>query len=449
MPLTGVVQVQVNELKLGMFVSQLDRPWLETPFLLQGFMIDSVDDIEEIKKHCDYVYVDIVKGKRPANFNPSMVVQLAKGEEIGFAGKTRAVSHSSQPGKQRLSGLFTEGRSPATQHALEAMFPHRKLKVYQDGLPASEELATAKKIIREFNINLVDLVDEVRAKNAFDIERVKVAVDPMVDSVIRNPDACMWLARLKNKDSYTYKHSLGAAIWAVALGRQIGLPKVDLKNLAVGSMLCDVGKLRLPDGLLNKQGRLSKGEFTMVKSHVELGLEALKESRGINRQILDIVANHHERFNGKGYPNKLKGAKIPVMSRIAAIADCYDAMTSERVYAAAISPSLAVRKLYEWRDEDFQSELVEEFIQAVGLYPAGTLVELSNGSVGIVVSESRTRRLRPKLLLLLDQSKQQLDEIAELDLMDTADEADPEASLYIVKSLSPGTYGIDPESIYY
>lgn len=435
MPVTGVIQLNVEDLKLGMFVSQLDRPWLETPFLLQGFLIESVEDIEEIKKHCEYVYIDIVKGKAPVNYNP------------------RAVIHSNKPAPKakdkQVAGLLSLTRTPETQRALEAMFPHRKLKHYQDETSAEEELKTAKKIFKEFNASVVDLVSEVRTRNTFDIERVKVAVDPMVDSIMRNPDACMWLARLKNKDSYTYKHSLGASVWAVALGRQIGLPKIDLKSLAVGSMLCDVGKLRLPDGLLNKQGRLSKGEFTMVKSHVELGLDALKESPGVNKQILEIVAYHHERFNGNGYPHKLKGNKIPVLARIAAISDCYDAMTSERVYAAAISPSLAVRKLYEWRDQDFQSELVEEFIQAVGLYPAGTLVELSDGSVGIVISESRTRRLKPKLLLLLDSKKQQLDEIEELDLQAVAENEQEDEPLFIVNSLSPGSYGIDPESIYY
>lgn len=439
MPVENVVQVAVDDLEAGMFVSQLDRPWLETPFLLQGFLIESMDDIEEIKKHCDYVYIDIVRGASPKNYNPRAVI---------FGGNKKDSSGQPEQGKQD-AGIFSIKRTPATQRALDNMFPHRELRHYQDQTTVEAELKTARKLFREFNASIVDLVSQVRTKNSFDIERIKIAVDPMVDSIMRNPDACMWLARLKNKDSYTYKHSLGVSVWAVALGRQIGLPKIDLKHLAVGAMLCDVGKLKLPDGLLNKQGKLSKGEFTMLKSHVELGMSALKDSPGINKQILDIVAYHHERFNGNGYPHKLKGTKIPVLSRIAAIADCYDAMTSERVYAAAISPSLAVRKLYEWRDQDFQSELVEEFIQAVGLYPAGTLVELSDGSVGIVISESRTRRLKPKLLLLLDSKKQQLDEIEELDLQAVAENEQEDEPLFIVNSLSPGSYGIDPESIYY
>ncbi|MCG8673657.1 MAG: HD-GYP domain-containing protein [Pseudomonadales bacterium] len=444
----GVVQVPVNQLKLGMYVSQLDRPWLETPFLLQGFMIHSVEDIDELRKHCTYVYVDIVKGKAPSNCNPSQIMVSAK--ETKAIPPAKPVTKKSQPSTAaRKDGIFGVTRTPETQQALEEMFPHRTLKVYEDKAPVKEELQQAKKVYKDFSVSVVDLVEQAKSSNTFDVERVKSAVDPMVESIMRNPDACMWLARLKNKDSYTYKHSMGASVWAVALGRQIGLPKVDLKNLAIGTMLCDVGKLKLPAGLLNKESRLSKGEFTMVKSHVELGLESLRQSSGLNNQILDIVAYHHERFNGTGYPKKLKGVKIPVLARIAAIADCYDAMTSERPYASAISPSLAVRKLYEWRDEDFQSELIEEFIQAVGLYPAGTLVELSNGAVGIVVSESRTRRLRPTILLLLDRDKNPLEDIEELNLMRAEADDTTGEPLYIMTSLSPGSYDIDPESIYF
>lgn len=452
MPITGVVKVPINELKIGMFVSQLDRPWLETPFLLQGFMIDTVEDIDELRKHCKYVYVDIIKGRAPANFNPKSVIQLVNGELPESAltdPESGLILKGKEEGNLLSASLESIKRSQKTQTVLEQMFPNRKLKVYQDQTEIKEELVMAKKAYQEFSDCIEGMVEEINSKNTFDMNRVKTAVDPLVDSVMRNPDACMWLARLKNSDSYTYKHSMSASVWAVALGRQIGLPKVDLKNLAVGTMLCDVGKLKLPKELLSKQGRLSKGEFTMMRSHVDLGLDSLKDSPGLNRHVLDIVAHHHERFNGTGYPDKLAGVKIPVLARIAAIADCYDAMTSERPYASAVSPSLAIRKLYEWRDEDFQAELVEEFIQAVGLYPAGTLIELSNGAVGIVVAESRTRRLRPTLLLLLDTEKKALEEITELDLMDVQNDPETGQHLDIVTSLSPGSYGIDPESIYY
>lgn len=441
MVVANVVEVAVERLQVGMYVSALDRPWLETPFLLQGFYIEKPEDIQVIGKYCTYVHVDVVKGKRQFDYARIAGVPAQPGRA------SRApVQISREASEDAILGLR---RTAERQRSLEAMFPNRKLRHYQDKVGAKEELVVAKRVYQDLNYCMQDLVLHFKGSSEVDVGLVKSAVDPMIDSVVRNPDACMWLARLKNSDSYTYKHSIGASIWAVALGRQIGLPAVDLKTLAIGTMLCDIGKLRLPDELLVKPGRLSKGEFTLVKSHVELGMESIRETEGLSRGVMDIVAYHHERFNGRGYPHKLQGTQIPVLARIAAIADCYDAMTSERAYAAAISPSLAVRKLYEWRDVDFQAELVEEFIQAIGLYPAGTLVELSSGEVGIVLAESRTRRLRPHLLILLDRHKQPLSRAQNLKLQEVTHDPETGAALDILRSLSPGGFGIDPESVYF
>jgi putative nucleotidyltransferase with HDIG domain len=268
----------------------------------------------------------------------------------------------------------------------------------------------------------------------------------MVESVIRNPDACVWLARLRTADTYTYQHSVGASIWAVALGRQLGLPKVDLQRLALGALLFDVGKLKIPQELLQKRERLSRGEFELLKSHVEFGMEMLKNTGVLNRSVADMVESHHERHAGHGYPHGLKADDIPVFARIAAIVDCYDAITSRRPYSTPLSPSAAVKKMYAWRDVDFQAELVEEFIQAIGIYPAGTMVELSSGEVGVVLAEYRTRRLRPQLLVVLDREKRPLAELRPLDLRTTTHDQDGNP-LEIVTSLEPGAYGVDPEEL--
>ena len=431
-----VKEILVTRLKLGMYVSALDRPWLDTPYLMQGFHITTLEDIENLQALCEYVYVDVDKQKRGTEYTVSP-------SEPSVQGKKGASSASNTS----VNNIITQGRTPETQHALEKIFSNRKLVTYLDKTSAKEEMETARQVCLDLNHCVKGLLESVSAGQSIDVEKVKHAVSPMIDSVLRNPDACMWLARLKNKDSYTYKHSMGASIWAVSLGRQIGLPKVDLMLLATGTLLCDIGKLRLPEGLLTKKEKLSTGEFVVVRSHVEMGLLTLEDIENVNPKVVQIVANHHERHDGSGYPNKLKGTNIPILARIAAIADCYDAMTSERIYAKAISPSMAVRKLFEWRGKDFQAELVEEFIQSVGLYPAGTLVELNTGEVAIVISESRSRRLRPKVLLLTDVAKVRRDKFKSLDMMDEAIcEGD---SVFIQQSLRPGSYGIDPESIYY
>jgi putative nucleotidyltransferase with HDIG domain len=258
----------------------------------------------------------------------------------------------------------------------------------------------------------------------------------------RNPDACLWLTRLKQHDEYSYQHSLSASIWAVALGRQLGMQRLDLRSLAVGAMLMDVGKLRVPPDLLQADRPLNEQELQTVREHVTNGVEIIEESGMINQDVIDMVAHHHERYDGSGYPQGLCRDEIPPFARIAGIVDSYDALTSNRSYAPAVSPSEAIRLLYKSRDNDFQAELVEAFIQAVGIYPAGTVVELSSGEVGVVVAEYRTRRLLPKVTVLLDANKKRLARPKVVDLLiETSPEG--EQSLSIVRSLEPGAYDID------
>jgi len=173
----------------------------------------------------------------------------------------------------------------------------------------------------------------------------------------------------------------------------------------------------------------------------------LKETDDVNDDVYNMVKMHHERHNGSGYPDGLKCEQITIYGKIAGLVDCYDAMISERVFASALSPHDAIKKFYEWRNIDFQAELVEQFIQIVGIYPAGTLVELSNGMVGVIVNQHRVWRLRPQIMLLLNENKEPLTDFKTIDLfIQTVDEEGN--SLDIVKSVEPGMYGIDPKEFY-
>ena len=203
----------------------------------------------------------------------------------------------------------------------------------------------------------------------------------------------------------------------------------------------------IPDEILSKAGRLTEDEMDVIRRHVDFGLALLGKDGGISQTVREMVAHHHERFDGSGYPNGLEGTAIPLPGRIAAIVDCYDAITTARPYQKPISPSAAVKRLYEWRGRDFQPELVEEFIQAIGLYPAGTLVELTTGEVAVVMAESRVRRLRPRVMVILDADKQLLREFYKLDLLHDRDHTDARG-IEIREALEPGAYGIDPAALY-
>ncbi|HET8706370.1 MAG TPA: HD-GYP domain-containing protein, partial [Pseudomonadales bacterium] len=390
---------------------------------------------------CSYVYVDVLKGKAPVV--PKHALKSGGGGEEAKSRKRPSIYTRDRESALINESLYTSNRREFWEHS----FPHRKLQTYQEVKPLEEELGSAQRVFTDLHVCVSDMIKRLENKVSLEVKEIKEALNPMIESVVRNPDACIWLARMKNQDSYTYKHSMATSVWAVALGRQIGLPRVDLGTLAMGALMIDVGKLGLPQHILNKPERLTAEEFDIVKSHVELGVKMLKDGSDATRLVLEMVLTHHERFNGSGYPRKLKGNLIPIFGRIAAIADCYDAMISERTYANAISPSFAVRKLYEWRNIDFQAELVEEFIQAIGIYPAGTIVELSTGEIAIVVAENRERRLRPKVLVMLDAKKKPLKEQLLINLRDTheTENGDP---LDIVASLEPGAYGISAEMVY-
>lgn len=406
------LKVPVKDLRIGMYVVDLDRPWLDTPFLVQGFIIKSVDQLETLSEICQYVYVD--------------------------TGRSRTF--------HKADRMPVPSKGALTKEKLEKLLNVR-VGSYSDSSGFGDELQTAKTVYRDYETMVARFYNGVRSDQKINMQDVRDPINQIVDSVIRNPDACMLLAKLKRKGDYTYNHAIGSSIWAAALGRQLGLPKKIMLSIATGALLNDVGKVLLSDRLLNKPGKLTADELTLAKSHVAKSIKMLEHTQGVDSIAMQMVLCHHERHDGRGYPRGLKGADIPVYGRIAGIVDCYDALINDTPYRAGMAASEAIKVLYNVRNVDFQAEIVEAFIQAVGIYPAGSLVELSSGEVGVVVAEHRHRRLRPKLLLLTDANKNRLPENRPLDLYETSKDQTGKP-LEIAKSLDPGDYGIDPDDIF-
>lgn len=416
------LKLAIGDLDIGMYVSALDRPWLGTPFLTQGFFIESREDITRLRKYCEFVYIDRHRS-RQASYT---VRQLPVERDEATSTTKKAVDRP---------------RIPMT-----SIFAGRELKPYADDSGWEEEHPRAQRALNTLIEDIDDIFEHVSDGEKLNVIKLRKSVEPMVDSISRNPDACLWVSRLKQHDQYTYQHSLSAAMWSVSLGRQLGLPRHDLRSLAMGCMLMDVGKLRVDAQLLQANRDLTTKEVAEVAAHVGHGMDILEECGIMNKDVVDMVAHHHERYDGSGYPQGLKRDAIPPFARIAGIVDTYDAITSHRSYAPAVSPTEAIKLLYNTRDTDFQAELVEAFIQAIGIYPAGTLVELSSGEVGVVVAEYRTRRLRPKVMVLLDENKNKLAKSRIIDLQ--ALTTSPDAPLLSIrKSLEPDAYGIDLASI--
>ena len=404
-------KVSTLYLKEGMYVSSLDRPWLDTPFLIQGFIIKDPDEILLLKKYCEHVFIDTDKGV-----------------------DTDQYIHEAQKLKSH-------------DRIEQCIVDKTRLVEYVDTTTATEEMPVARMAIDEASNRVVSLMESVKAGKSINADEVKGVVEPILESVIRNPEALMWLTQMRQKDSYTYSHSVDNCALAIAFGRHMGLYKDDLNTLATGLLLMDIGKMRVPAEVLNKTEPLTEDEFRLVRSHVGHSVEILEKSEGIGIDIVNIALTHHERFDGSGYPSGLVGTQTPVYGRMAAIVDVYDALTSVRPYGSPVSPYTALQEIYNWRNKYFQEELVEQFLQCLGVYPTGSLVEMHSGEVAIVMAQNKTRRMSPQVMLLLDKDKNPFPEYQIINLINQPSEYD-QNPLTIFRGIDPGSYGIDPTEFY-
>lgn len=406
----------VDQLQVGMYVARLDRPWIETPFPLQGFYVKDLSDIDTLRRYCREVTIDLVR---------SRVAAEPVSHELGAP-----VRRQGEPAVNASTAAATKLRRP----------------VYQASVSMPQEVMASRELHAHFANSVADVYQQLVKGDSIDTGAIKVVISRVVDSLIRNPDAMVWLSRVRDQDSYSYHHAFRCAIWGTVFGRHLGISRQALENLAFGMTLMDVGKARMPAGLLSKHGLLTPSERVELRKHVDYSLEILAGLPGIPSQVMQMVAEHHERFDGSGYPNRLLGKAISPLGKIAGLVDTYDAMTSDRPYARAMTSVEAVSKLYELRNTEFQAQLVEEFIQAIGVYPTGTLVQMSNQEVGVVIAQNPERRLRPKLLILLDTDKKPVARPRYLDMLTTSHDSEGEP-LRILTSLLSGSFGVDPAKV--
>ena len=403
-------KMPIADLKIGMYVARLDRPWLETPYKVQGFLIGGEKDIERLARYCTYVFIDTQKSK---NYDGGQVT----------------TENTLTDAEQKRLLINTEPRT------------------YEKKSKFNDELKAAYNEHSVLSNAIAGVMEQVTKNNKLDLPAIRKSIMPMVESVIRNPDAFSWLTMMKRRDNYAYTHSVSSAIWAAVFGRSLGLPAKQIQVVSLGALLLDVGKVKLPEKLIFNPNKYNAVEFDLVKKHVGYGLEIVQSIDGIEASVVEMIATHHERHDGSGYPHGLTGNKIPLFGKIAGIIDCYDAIISDRPHASALSPHEAVKNLYSWSGKDFQSELVEQFIQVVGIYPVGSLVELTDGRIGVVVAHNKVRRLRPRVMLILNKDKVQYSQFKTINLLNETEGEDGEP-LNIVKTVNPSKYSIDPSQFY-
>lgn len=408
-----MVKVFCEDLKLGMYVQELDRPWVDTPFMFQGFLLGSDREIDALKKYCKFVYVNKVES--------SIDVSIKHAQ--------------TERGDDSESDVRKIAQAPVSR-------VH-----YEETVPIEKELAVAKDIYDDGCAVITDVYAGGIKNGNLDIPNVKQTTTAIVGSVLRNPDAIMLLQHIKEKSEYRYSHAVNCCSLAAVLCRHLGFSKEDIHNISMGALLLDIGTIRLPKELLEKSGKLNVLSRRLVQHHVDFGLNILGSSNNVSETVIDMVKTHHERVDGTGYPHRLKGDQIPMSGRIASIVDSYDAMVSNRPHRARMSPTEAICNMYNSRNSLFHEELIEQFIQCIGAYPTGSLVRLSSGQVAIVMSQNKVRRLYPKILMVQDESGVNYDTPFMLDLWEHAEKSVNEP-LDIDKVIDAADIDIDPSDYY-
>ena len=350
-------RLHVSELRLGMYVRELDRPWEETSFMFQGFSLDTPDDITSVQDQCEYVEVDY------------LAHQIKSAPK-----KERPVLMDSKTIMREATKFAEEFNEVGTLHN-----------------------KTKKSVDRMFS--------DMQAVKDIDGGAIHDVVNDCVTNILKNPDAVLWYTQMDKKDSYLSQHSLNVAILSIALGKHLRMPQHQLEDLGTCGLLHDIGKTRLPASLLYKTSPYTEHEKRILRGHTLAGRDILLSSNAVFSGAADVAFSHHEHVDGSGYPAGEEGSKMTQFTKIVAIADRYDDLVNSTTLEPSISTTEALRVIYEARGTAYDKETVLAFIKCVGAYPPGTIVEMTNGEVGIVLSNNSDDKLRPRVIMLLDENK--------------------------------------------
>ena len=426
-----------------MYVHKLDRPWLETPFIFQGFEVKEREEIDVLQRYCSTVYIDVDRG----DLSEAEVRRLLRSAPATRVSSSTAVRRNRRTTRRLLRWL---------QRLLLKLGMHRQsVAIAPDNDHAYRIQSTVRAeapAARDAYVTLAKhharMMDRATMKCDVHFGALRRAVQPAIDSVLRNPNALAWTVFSRKRNSDEYNRAVGTAIWCLMFGRQLGFDRERLEDLAMGGMLLDIGTARMPKSITEASGPISPRHYDALRQHVRLGMEILQLSKGVTQNVADMVRCHQERADGSGYPDGLHGNKIPAFGRIAGIADCYDAMTSQSRHSKAMAAYDAARELNDMRGREFAAEVVEQFIATMGMFPVGSIVELNNGSIAVVLEQNPGNVLKPKVMVLLDRDRQHLTKPRIVEMRDLPADVTHSNALWIVQGHEHGAFGIDPVAIF-
>ncbi|WP_196138498.1 HD-GYP domain-containing protein [Aliikangiella sp. G2MR2-5] len=394
------VKVQCEDLVPGMFVAELDRPWEETSFLLQGFKIETTADLDAVRSVCDYVYVD-----------------FRSDEEFK---RYKLLTSPSKSYKKKLeSSVNLEGGHYNLRKRLK---------------PA---LATRRKSTKLFKT----VLDKIALGQDFEVSAVRDSVKENVKAILENSEAMLMMTMLGRTHEDIAAHSLNVSILAIGFAQSLGFDEFQLEDIGMAAMLHDIGQVRVPSNIVNKKGRLNENERVEVSKHTQYGFDILASKKGLTQSCVDVALSHHERLNGQGYPRGLKDSQISDVVRIVSIVEVFESLTSHQSYRKGMAVMDAYKVLMAGKGSHFDESLVLRFIQWRSIFPPGCIVEMDNGQVGIVIKTNQKHKLRPKVLIVMDEYKQPCNErVVDMSKLDLDAESNP---YKIKKAYENMAFGID------
>jgi HD-GYP domain-containing protein (c-di-GMP phosphodiesterase class II) len=409
--MTQLIEVPVEFLEFGMYVSKLDRPWTETPFMFQGFVLKTEQQLGALKKYCKKVYVDPEKRQ---------IVEPPRGVAAAAAGPKEL---------------------PGSRDKVRGNTVYRELASVEDELPRAREVFTkGTRVVQA-------LTRTVLSEGTVDAPRAKEAVSEITESVVRNPDAMMLLVTMREKSQKTLDRAMQVSVYMTVFGRFLQLPRDRVELLGLVGLLQDVGLVKLPPGIAERRSNLTTQEEEVFTSHVQHSVEILSKTPGLPAELPTLASLHHERYDGSGYPRGLKGNAIHQIGSIAAIVDTFDALTAPAPYGVQMPPSNALNVIFQNRGYQFHAALVEQYIQCVGAFPVGSVVELNSGEVGIVITQNLVRRLQPRVMVVQDAEGNPILPHKILDLMKEP-KASAEEPYRIRRTLEQTRVRIDPSELF-
>jgi len=391
---TEVVEtkVLVTRLKVGMYVCRLDCSWLDTPYTMQGFLVNTEDDIDEVRRYCEHVFIDekrSVMSHRRVNY--SYLEPMVKGAAL-----------------ERLNAL---GFRRMREHGRPILMP----VIYPTAIELAKELPRARAVWKQARIVVNQCIARAKADKPISVEEIENAVEPVIESVVRSPDAAMWLAAQRRTDPYPTSHPLNCCAIVIVFARFLGFPPEILLALAKAAWLFDIGMWRLGQNYyIDRETKDPTGK-EQIREHVLVGLDFLRKSEFMDPDALLAILHHHEQHDGNGYPRQIRGERVSLMGFMLQIADTFDALCSKRSYSPEHTLQYAQQALHQYRDIKYPAEVVEAFVQSLGVYPTGSLVELSNGEIAAVSGQSLQSRLYPRLVPLTFPDRQMRTEFREID----------------------------------